>query len=144
MQQNKPRPLEETRAEITALDHEIQQLFLRRMACSEQVADYKLSTGDAILKPEREKFLLDTLGAQVPDDLRQEYVSMLKNVMRVSRKRQYALMLSRDPSRLDLHFVPRNEAPQTVVYQGLPASYQSAAARAMFPDAPVIDHVATF
>lgn len=144
MQQNKPRPLEETRAEITALDHEIQRLFLRRMACSEQVADYKLSTGDAILKPEREKFLLDTLGAQVPDDLRQEYVSMLKNVMRVSRKRQYALMLSRDPSRLDLHFVPRNETPQTVVYQGLPASYQSAAARAMFPDAPVIDHVATF
>ncbi len=30
--QNNPRPLDETRAEITAIDQQIQQLFLRRMA----------------------------------------------------------------------------------------------------------------
>ena len=35
--QNNPRPLDETRAEITAIDQQIQQLFLRRMACAEQV-----------------------------------------------------------------------------------------------------------
>lgn len=144
MQQNNTRPLEETRTEITALDREIQRLFLRRMACAEQVADYKLTTGDSILKPEREQYLLDTLGAQVPAQLRQEYVSMLKNIMRVSRKHQYARILSREPSRLALPLAERVDAPQSVVYQGLPASYQSAAARAMFPDAPQIDHVATF
>lgn len=55
MQGLNPRPLDETRAEITALDRQIQSLFLKRMACSEQVAAYKLSTGDAILKPDREQ-----------------------------------------------------------------------------------------
>ena len=83
--QTEPRPLDQTRAEITELDRQIQQLFLRRMMCAEQVAAYKLSTGDAILKPDRERFLLDTLGAQVPENLQQEYRSVLKTVMRVSR-----------------------------------------------------------
>lgn len=141
--QTEPRPLDQTRAEITELDRQIQQLFLRRMMCAEQVAAYKLSTGDAILKPDRERFLLDTLGAQVPENLQQEYRSVLKTVMRVSRKHQYETILSCEPSRLDLPLVARCD-PARVVYQGLPASYQSRAAAAMFPHAAHIDHVPTF
>ncbi len=144
MPNHNPRPLEETRAEITALDQQIQQLFLKRMVCSEQVAAYKLSTGDAILKPDREQYLLDTLGAQVPDNLRQEYTSMLKNIMRVSRKHQYAWMLDQEPNRLQLPLVPRLEAPARVVYQGLPASYQAQAVQAMYPSASMVSHVKTF
>lgn len=139
-----PRPLDETRAEITALDQQIQQLFLKRMACAEQVAAYKLSTGDAILKPDREQYLLDTLGAQVPQSLRQEYTSMLKNMMRVSRKHQYAWMLDREPDRFVLPLVPRMESPASVVYQGLPASYQAQAVQAMYPAAKKVSYVKTF
>lgn len=139
-----PRPLDETRAEITALDAQIQALFLKRMACSEQVASYKLSTGDAILKPDREKFLLDTMNAKVPETLRQEYTSMLKTVMRVSRKHQYGWILEQDPSRLELPFVPRCAHPARVVYQGLPASYQAQAVQSMYPDAAQTIHVETF
>ena len=142
--QNNPRPLDETRAEITAIDQQIQQLFLRRMACAEQVAAYKLKTGDAILKPDREQYLLETLGAQAPDGLRQEYVSMLKSVMRVSRKHQYETILSCEPARLELTLAPRCDQPARVVYQGLPASYQAQAAAAMFPDAKEVSHVPTF
>ena len=142
--QNNPRPLDETRAEITAIDQQIQQLFLRRMACAEQVAAYKLKTGDAILKPDREQYLLETLGAQAPDGLRQEYVSMLKSVMRVSRKHQYETILSCEPARLELTLAPRCDQPTRVVYQGLPASYQAQAAAAMFPDAKEVSHVPTF
>ncbi len=139
-----PRPLDETRTEITALDQQIQQLFLKRMACAEQVAAYKLSTGDAILKPDREQYLLDTLGAQVPENLRQEYASMLKNIMRVSRKHQYAWMLDKEPNRLRLPLVPRLAHPPRVVYQGLPASYQAQAVQAMYPSASTVSHVKTF
>ena len=114
--QNNPRPLDETRAEITAIDQQIQQLFLRRMACAEQVAAYKLKTGDAILKPDREQYLLETLGAQAPDGLRQEYVSMLKSIMRVSRKHQYETILSYEPARLELTLAPRCDQPARVVY----------------------------
>lgn len=139
-----PRPLEETRAEITAIDEQIRSLFLRRMACAEQVADYKLVHHDAILKPEREKFLLHTLRTQVPDTLSQEYLSMQRTVMRVSRKHQYETILMREPARLEFPLVKRCDNPHSVVYQGLPASYQSQAARAMFPQATHIDHVPTF
>ncbi len=114
------------------------------MACAEQVAAYKLKTGDAILKPDREQYLLETLGAQAPDGLRQEYVSMLKSVMRVSRKHQYETILSCEPARLELTLAPRCDQPARVVYQGLPASYQAQAAAAMFPDAKEVSHVPTF
>ena len=144
MSASNPRPLDETRAEITALDAQIQALFLKRMACSEQVAAYKLSTGDAILKPDREKFLLDTMNAQVPEALRQEYISMLKTVMRVSRKHQYGWILEQEPDRLRLPLVPRCETPERVVYQGLPASYQAQAVQAMYPNAAQVSHVETF
>lgn len=144
MQQSNIRPLDETRAEITAIDREIQALFLRRMACAEQVAAYKLTTGDSILKPDREQYLIQTLGAQAPAGLRQEYTALLKSVMRVSRKHQYEFVLACQPERLALPLTPRQDKPARVAYQGLPASYQSQAARAMFPDAQEIFHVPTF
>ena len=144
MQGLNPRPLDETRAEITALDRQIQSLFLKRMACSEQVAAYKLSTGDAILKPAREQYLLNTLTAQVPDVLRQEYSSMLKTVMRVSRKHQYGWILEQEPARLQLPLVPRCDTPERVVYQGLPASYQAQAVQSMYPSAKEVTQVETF
>ena len=124
MQQSNIRPLDETRAEITAIDREIQALFLRRMACAEQVAAYKLTTGDAILKPDREQYLIQTLGAQAPAGLRQEYTALLKSVMRVSRKHQYEFVLTCQPERLALPLTPRQDKPARVAYQGLPASYQ--------------------
>lgn len=138
------RPLDETRAEITALDAQIRELFLKRMACSEQIAAYKLSTGDSILKRDREQYLLDTMNAQVPEALRQEYTSMLKTVMRVSRKHQYSWILEQEPDRLHLPLVPRCEHPTRVVYQGLPASYQAQAVQAMYPNALEVSHAATF
>lgn len=141
---NEPRPLEETRAEITEIDREIRVLFLRRMACATQVADYKLATGDAILKPDREAFLLRTLSDEIPPELRQEYISLQKNMMRVSRKHQYAHILDREPARLSLPIVPRIKQPRTIVYQGLPASYQAAAVQAMFPEPAAVHHVETF
>lgn len=144
MSTHNPRPLDETRAEITALDAQIRALFLKRMACSEQVAAYKLSTGDSILKPDREQYLLDTMNEQVPEALRQEYTSMLKTVMRVSRKHQYGWILEQEPDRLRLPLVPRCDAPQRVVYQGLPASYQAQAVQSMYPNAKAVTHVETF
>lgn len=137
------RELNEIRLDINQVDREIQALFLERMSLAEQVADFKIATGDRVLKPDRERALLDMMSEQVPQDLRQEYESMLKGIIRVSRMRQYERILARKPSRLSLPLAPRCDCPQSVVYQGLPASYQSAAAQAMFPVAQ-IGHVSSF
>ena len=137
------RELSDIRLDINRVDHEIQKLFLERMSLAEQVADYKITTGDKVLKPDREQALLDMMREQVPEYLEPEYVSMLKGMIRVSRMRQYSRILEKDPSKLSLPLCSRTK-PQTVVYQGLPASYQAQAAHHMFPDAASIDHVATF
>ncbi len=137
------RELSDIRLDINRVDREIQKLFLERMSLAEQVADYKITTGDKVLKPDREQALLDMMREQVPEYLEPEYVSMLKGMIRVSRMRQYSRILEKDPSKLSLPLCSRTK-PQTVVYQGLPASYQAQAAHHMFPDAASIDHVATF
>ncbi len=138
------RSLSDIRADINQVDAELQQLFLRRMALAEQVADCKMQTGDKVLKPDREQAMLSTLCTQVPDALRPEYVSLLKGLLRVSRMHQYERMLEKQPDRLSLPLTPRVEQPEKVVYQGLPASYQSVAAQQMFPGAAETGHVSTF
>lgn len=138
------RDLSDIRLDINRVDHDIQKLFLERMALAEQVADYKIATGDKVLKPDREQALLEMMREQVPDDLQPEYVSMLKGIIRVSRMHQYSRILAKDASKLSLPLAARQENPKTVVYQGLPASYQAQAAQHMFPDAQAMEHVATF
>lgn len=138
------RNLNEIRLDINRIDAQMQELFLRRMELAEQVAEFKMATGDKVLKPDREQAMLDALGQQVPAALLPEYISMLKGLIRVSRMHQYEHILSRDPSKLELPLSARQAAPSVVVYQGLPASYQSQAAQTMFPDADEIRHVASF
>ena len=101
------RELSDIRLDINRVDHEIQKLFLDRMALAEQVADYKIATGDKVLKPDREQALLEMMREQVPDGLQPEYISMLKGIIRVSRMHQYSRILSKDASKLSLPLTDR-------------------------------------
>lgn len=136
--------LNEIRNRINDIDDKIKQLFLERMELAEKVADCKLCTNDKVLKPERETELINMMSENVSQNVKNEYISMLKTTIRVSRMHQYKYMLEKKPEKLEFHYSNRNKNPQTVVYQGLPASYQSQAARAMFPDAEIISHVESF
>ena len=127
------RRLNEIRQDINQIDAQMQALFLQRMELAEQVAECKMVTGDKVLKPDREQAMLETLQQQVPASLQPEYVSMLKGLIRVSRMHQYEHILSKDPAKLTLPVAERLQTPKSVVYQGLPASYQSQAAQVMFP-----------
>ncbi|WP_164706520.1 bifunctional chorismate mutase/prephenate dehydratase [Intestinibacillus sp. Marseille-P6563] len=138
------RSLNEIRQDINQIDAQMQALFLQRMELAEQVAECKMVTGDKVLKPDREQAMLETLQQQVPASLQPEYVSMLKGLIRVSRMHQYEHILSKDPAKLTLPVAERLQMTKSVVYQGLPASYQSQAAQVMFPQAETIDHVSTF
>ncbi len=138
------RELNEIRLDINQIDNEMQKLFLKRMALSEQVADYKIVTGDRVLKPDREQALLEMMCERIPDNLQPEYVSMLKGIIRVSRMHQYSRILAQNPSILSLPLQERINSPKNVVYQGLPASYQSQAAQYMFSNGAKLHHVATF
>ena len=138
------RMLNEIREDINQVDNEIRKLFAKRMKLAEQVAEYKLETNDKVLKPDREAALIKMMSDDMPEDVKHEYISMLKTSIRVSRMHQYQYMLKQNPEKLKYHYSQPNHTPKTVVYQGLPASYQSQAAKAMFKDTGNIFHVQTF
>ena len=129
------RQIEEVRKEINEIDRQIVDLFLRRMKCSEEVSEFKMHTGGQVLVTARENELLNTMLENVPDSLKQEYTSLLRTTTRISRKYQYTRILKAEPFRLQLPITARIDTPHTVCYQGLQASYQDAAAKALFPDA---------
>lgn len=129
------RDLNEIRSDINEIDHEILQLFLRRMKCAEEVSSYKMAHGGQVLVPSRETELMDTMLQDIPDELKHEYAALLRTTTRVSRKHQYCLMLEAEPSRLMLDIQPRNTQPKLVYYGGLPASYADMACGDLFPHA---------
>ncbi|MBQ9200332.1 MAG: chorismate mutase [Lachnospiraceae bacterium] len=82
--------LEDIRKEINEIDDKMRTLFDARMECATEVAKVKLETGDSIYKPEREKEMYERF-IDNPD-----YISFLKKVVQLSRRRQYELFLDNE------------------------------------------------
>lgn len=137
------RNLNEIRKDINAVDAEIRALFLQRMALADEVVNYKMCTGDRILKQDREDQIISKARQSMPEELQQEYQSFVKTTMRVSRKHQYKVMLEQHPEKLTFRLLPREHAPRSIACQGIEGSYQSAAAADLFPGAS-ITHVSSF
>ena len=137
------RDLNEIRKDITATDYQIKELFLKRMSLAEEVAHYKIQSGDKILKADREQELLDSMIQNMPENIRPNFSSVLKSTIRVSRKHQYEEVLRENPEKLKIESQSRDDHPAIVCYQGLPASYQHRAARILYPRAQY-EHTDTF
>lgn len=81
------------RKEIDETDQQIKELLIKRMACSHQVAQSKLESGNlTIYRADREASILETLGSQVEEGIRPEYLAVVKKVMEASRMYQYGLI----------------------------------------------------
>ena len=90
--------LEDVRKEIDALDPQIKTLILRRMDCSLEVAKAKQAAGETtIYRRDREKAILDRLGADVPADRLPEYLAVVRKIMETSRMFQYGLLFDWNP-----------------------------------------------
>ncbi len=81
------RKLDEIRKEINEIDEQLVELFVRRMNCSKDVAEYKTANNIPILNEARENEVLDRVGAQSG-----EYGSYTRQlfveIMRLSRDLQ--------------------------------------------------------
>ena len=122
------RTLDELRREIDEVDRGIKELYLRRMSAVNEVAAYKMATGDAVYNPEREKQVLeakaDTYG--LPD--------VYRTVMRRSREYQYCQMIEQGAVTLPYVFAD-DMTVKTVYFQGIDGSYSSVAAKTLYPNA---------
>ena len=87
------RDLLELRDEIDVIDRQIVELFERRMAVSEEVAEYKISTGKKVFDKERERSKIETLTAMAHNDFNRHGIEELfSQIMSMSRKKQYQLL----------------------------------------------------
>lgn len=80
--------LEELRAQIDTVDAELLQLFLQRLAVSEQIGDYKKENGLPVLDAQRQERKLDELCKLTPERDREAVCRLFSELMAISRARQ--------------------------------------------------------
>lgn len=85
--------LADVRPNIDKVDKQIKQLFKERMELADQVAQVKAETGDDIYKPDREEIIITNQSQDVEQDIKQEYIALIKRIMEISRKYQYGRTL---------------------------------------------------
>ncbi len=118
------------RDEIDEIDSQIVELFESRMAKCEEVAEYKISTGKPVLDKQRETEKLEALRKKAHGTFNEHAVAeVFSQMMAISRKRQYQLMVSHGILRkLDFKKVDALELKNCkVVYAGVPGAYAHAA-----------------
>lgn len=74
------KDLKEIRAEIDSVDKELVSLYEKRMALTEQVADYKLSTGKKSLIRQGKKKKLEKVTSMVDDPFLKRGTRELLNI----------------------------------------------------------------
>ncbi len=90
--------LSEIRKQIDGIDPQVRDLLLRRLACSGEVAEAKIASGDTtVYRREREKEILARLGEGLPEDTRDFVLSIFRKIMEGSRTLQYGLLLDAFP-----------------------------------------------
>ena len=135
------RTLEEIRKDINALDQNLRELLLNRLALSVEVSEQKKSTdNNAVYRPQREEEILSCITDGLSIDVSYKIESLYRSILRQSREIQYSLLLdSREaftPSFTMEEPVPaKSPAAAVVCYQGLPGAYSHVASKKMYPNA---------
>ncbi len=129
------KDLIEIREEIDNIDSQIVKLYEKRMKLTTEVAEYKISTGKQVLDKKREKEKLDKTETQVVDSRNRYGVrELFEQIMAMSRKRQYQLMISHGlGEKADFEMVDKLPFEHgKIVYQGVEGAYSQMAMQAYF------------
>ena len=128
--QNQTDRLSKLSSRIDEIDGELLKLFLERMDISSAVADYKRSTGMAVLDPVREKQVLKDKTDRLFDKSKEnEVYEFFSSIMSISRDRQNRELHRRNTRRIEDMLKPKAHVDDPVVaYFGTEGSYSEEAA----------------
>lgn len=127
--------LEEIRKEIDGIDGELLRLFLRRMDCAKHVAAVKKEKGLPILNEEREREILDGIGAQAGEYGPQARI-LFSDLMAMSRASQHRLLESGGALRREIRSAAsETESPHSVACLGQKGSFSHEAFLKLYPEA---------
>ena len=114
--------LKEARKNIEDIDRQMAELFVRRMQCSRNIAEYKQANGIPILDSGREKTLIEKNDAYiVENELKPYYKQFMQGIMDISKQYQHKLM-----------------EQARIAYSGIEGAFAHIAACKLFPDGEAI------
>lgn len=129
--------LNEIRQEIDSIDRELVSLFIRRMNCSAQVAEYKQKNQLPILDASRERALLNKISELSGEELEDYTRTLYSTILELSRSYQYKAMnesssISKEIS-VALESTPKLFPKRaSVACQGVEGAYSQIAAEKLF------------
>lgn len=141
------RDLLELRDEIDRIDSDIVALYEKRMQISQEVAEFKISTGKPVFDKEREQSKLDTLVQKVDKDfLKKGIAELFEQIMSMSRKRQYQLLTEHGlAEKTDFVEVEKLDYKNArIVFQGTEGAYSQLALKEYFGNHTDSWHVDTW
>lgn len=125
------------REEIDQIDGELLPLFLRRMDCSQRVAQLKKEAGMPVFAPQREQAILDRVRRHAGEE-GEAAASLYSSIMAISRAKQHVLLqgggLLRELEQTAARTLQRQGA--RVVCQGVPGAFSHRAALDFFGQIP--------
>lgn len=141
------KDLLELRDEIDQIDRQIVSLYEDRMKISEQVAEYKISTGKKVFDKERESEKLSTLTAMADSTFTKHGIrELFEQIMAMSRKKQYQLLtkhgIVEKPDFVEVEKLDYADAK--IVFQGVEGAYSQVALKEYFGEHTNSYHVETW
>ncbi|MEI8199891.1 MAG: type II 3-dehydroquinate dehydratase [Eubacteriales bacterium] len=131
--------LSELRKQISQVDVELMNIFNRRMDLAEEIAHTKIHSKTSVYDARREAEVSDMARRRAGDDMATRVDSLMKTMMRISREKQYDILMpgdrnwkigqSLEAAVTSLDFVRK------AAYAGTRGSYSEQAAQKLFPDA---------
>lgn len=129
--------LEEIRNEIDSIDKELVSLFIRRMNCSAQVAEYKKENNLPVLDASRERVLLNKISDLSGEEFEEYSRTLYSTILSLSRSYQHKA--SNESSMLYNEITEALEStpklfPEraTIACQGVEGAYSQIAAERLF------------
>ncbi len=141
------KDIRELRDELDVIDKEIVELFEKRMAVSEEVADYKIANAKPVLDMEREQSKIAKVGEMASSDFNRIGIEELfQQLMSMSRKLQYRKLTEKGVLG-NLPFIRLDQLQLKnvrVVYQGVEGAYSEKAVKSFFGSDANSFHVESF
>ena len=128
--------LNQIRQQINEIDEQIVNLITKRMACSIDVANYKVNNGLPVLNSAREQEVLEKVSSKSPD-LRNEMYALYSAIMDISKAQQYPIVYQNCEQKEKIFngFRDRVGEIEKVICAGMDGAYSSMAAKKLFPNA---------
>ncbi|MGN0141300.1 MAG: prephenate dehydratase [Roseburia sp.] len=129
------KDLKDLREQIDTIDHQIVELYEKRMEIAEEVAEYKIQNGKKVFDKEREVQKLENLTALGSNLFNKRGIGELfEQIMAASRKRQYQLLtehgIYEKPDFVQVDKLDYRNA--RIVFQGTEGAYSQLALKEYF------------